>query len=180
MNHQLSHPRSYAPSGTEPSSSRATGFAPGALARPFQRLFSRGASLTVAFVAAALLAACGGGSSDSVGSTGGDLSPRMAQIAGTVEVAKSVDMKVLVISADRHRSRVTWPITSILDQIGVPYDKMVLKGANATALQMVAGTLSDGAGNGKYQGIILETGDLPYEETELRRSRLRHPAIRAP
>ena len=42
---------------------------------------------------------------------------------------------------------------------------MVLKGANATALQMVAGTLSDGAGNGKYQGIILETGDLPYEET---------------
>ena len=41
---------------------------------------------------------------------------------------------------------------------------MVLKGANATALQMVAGTLSDGAGNGKYQGIILETGDLPYLE----------------
>ena len=56
MNHQLSHPRSYAPSGTEPSSSRATSFAPGAWARPFQRLFSRGASLTVAFVAAALLA----------------------------------------------------------------------------------------------------------------------------
>ena len=25
---------------------------------------------------------------------------------------------------------------------------------------MVAGTLSDGAGNGKYQGVILETGDL--------------------
>ena len=46
---------------------------------------------------------------------------------------------------------------------------MVLKGANATALQMVAGTLSDGAGNGKYQGIILETGDLPYEETRMRR-----------
>ena len=56
-------------------------------------------------------------------------------------------------------------ITSILDQIGVPYDRMVLKGANATALQMVAGTLSDGAGNGKYQGIILETGDLPYQES---------------
>ena len=104
MNHQLSHPRSSAPSGTEPSSSRATGFAPGALTRPFQRLFSRGASLTVAFVAAALLAACGGGSSDSVGSTGGDLSPRMAQIAGTVEVAKSVEMKVLVISADGTRT----------------------------------------------------------------------------
>ena len=163
MNHQLSHPRSYAPSGTEPSSSRATGFAPGAWARPFQRLFSRGASLTVAFVAAALLAACGGGSSDSVGSTGGDLSPRMAQIAGTVEVAKSVEMKLLVISAEGTSNVPSYlAITSILDQIGVPYDKMVLKGTNATALQMVAGTLSDGAGNGKYQGIILETGDLPY------------------
>ena len=54
--------------------------------------------------------------------------------------------------------------TSILDQIGVPYDRIVLKGANATALQLVAGTLSDGAGSGKYQGIILETGDLPYLE----------------
>ena len=152
---------------TQAESSRAKGLVPGALARPLQRLFSRGASLTVAFVAATLLAACGGGSSDSVGSTGGDLSPRMAQISGTVEVAKSVEMKVLVISADGSPTSPSsyQAITSILDQIGVPYDKMVLTGANKTALQMVAGALSDGVGHGKYQGIILENGDLPYLES---------------
>lgn len=76
----------------------------------------------------------------------------------------SVEMKVLVVSAEGTQPSFL-AITSILEQIGVPYDKMVLKGANATALQMVPGTLSDGAGNGKYQGIILETGDLPYLET---------------
>ena len=76
-------------------------------------------------------------------------------------------MKVLVISADGSATSQSSYLaaTSILDQIGVPYDRIVLKGANKTALQMVAGTLSDGAGHGKYQGIILETGDLPYVET---------------
>jgi uncharacterized repeat protein (TIGR01451 family) len=68
-------------------------------------------------------------------------------------------MKVLVISAAGTAPSYL-ATTSILDQIGVPYDRIVLTGTSKTALQMVAGTLSDGAGNGKYQGIILETGDL--------------------
>ena len=79
--------------------------------------------------------------------------------AGVTVMPKSIGMKLLVISAEGTAPSYLG-ITSILDQIGVPYDKMVLKGANATALQMVAGTLSDSAGSGNYQGIILETGDL--------------------
>jgi hypothetical protein len=156
---QIFHRLAASPIGTQLSPSRGVGPAPVTLNKPIQRLVFRWALLTVTFAAAVVLAACGGGSSDSISSAGGDLSPRMAQIVGTVEVAKSVDMKVLVISAEG-KAPSYLATTSILDQIGVPYDKMVLKGANATALQMVAGTLSDGAGNGKYQGVILETGDL--------------------
>jgi uncharacterized repeat protein (TIGR01451 family) len=152
--------RSSAPLGAESAPTRAAGLAPVTWARPIQRLFSRGASLTVAFVAAALLAACGGGGSDSAGTAVGDLSPRMAQIVGTTETPKSIEMKVLVISAEGTAPSYL-ATTSILDQIGVPYDKIVLSGVNKTTLQMGLGTLSDGAGNGKYQGIILESGDLP-------------------
>ncbi|MDO8718016.1 MAG: hypothetical protein Q7K20_03425, partial [Polaromonas sp.] len=79
--------------------------------------------------------------------------------AAVVATPASIAMKLLVISAEG-ASPSYLATLSILDQIGVPYDKMVLKGSNPTALQMAAGTLSDGAGNGKYQGIILETGDL--------------------
>jgi hypothetical protein len=74
-------------------------------------------------------------------------------------VPSSLGMKLLVISAEGTAPSYLG-ITSILDQIGVPYDKIVLKGTTPTTLQMEAGTLSDSAGNGKYQGIILETGDL--------------------
>jgi hypothetical protein len=79
--------------------------------------------------------------------------------AAVVATPASIALKLLVISAEG-TSPSYLATLSILDQIGVPYDKMVLKGSNPTALQMVAGTLSDGAGNGKYQSIILETGDL--------------------
>jgi len=79
--------------------------------------------------------------------------------AAVVATPTSIAMKLLVISAEG-TSPSYLATLSILDQIGVPYDKMVLKGSNPTALQMVADTLSDGVGNGKYQGIILETGDL--------------------
>ncbi|WP_349276769.1 hypothetical protein [Polaromonas hydrogenivorans] len=80
-------------------------------------------------------------------------------VSAALNVApRTVGMKLLVISAvDTAPSYLA--ALSILDQIGVPYDKIVLTGT-PTALQMVAGTLSDGAGNGKYQGIILATGDL--------------------
>lgn len=79
--------------------------------------------------------------------------------AAVTATAKSVGLKLLVISAEGTLPSYLATV-SILDQIGVPYDKIVLKGPNQTALQMVAGTLSDSAGNGNYQGIILETGDL--------------------
>ena len=79
--------------------------------------------------------------------------------AAVLPAFNSVNMKLLVISANGTAPSYLG-ITSILDQIGVPYDKIVLTGLNQTALQMVAGTLSDGANNGNYQGIILETGDL--------------------
>ncbi|MDO8251226.1 MAG: hypothetical protein Q7T78_16110 [Rhodoferax sp.] len=79
--------------------------------------------------------------------------------AAVVATPASIALKLLVISAEG-TSPSYLATLSVLDQIGVPYDKMVLKGSSPTALQMVAGTLSDGAGNGKYQGILLETGDL--------------------
>jgi hypothetical protein len=79
--------------------------------------------------------------------------------AAVIAIPKSVGMKLLVISAEGTLPSYLATL-SILDQIGVPYDKIVLKGTNATTLQMVAGTLSDGAATGKYQGIFLETGDL--------------------
>lgn len=82
--------------------------------------------------------------------------------AAIVAAPKSVAMKLLVISAVGTAPSYLATL-SILDQIGVPYDKIVLKGPNPTALQMVAGTLSDSANSGKYQGIIVETGDLAYE-----------------
>ena len=126
---------------------------------PFQRLFTRCAPRAAALAAAAVLAACGGGgSADGVGQAGGSLDARMAA-AVHVETPRSLGMKVLVISAAGTAPSYL-ATTSILDQIGVPYDRIVLTGANKTALQMVAGTLSDGAGNGRYQGVILETGDL--------------------
>ena len=126
---------------------------------PFQRLFTRCAPRAAALAAAAVLAACGGGgSADGVGQAGGSLDARMAA-AVHVETPRSLGMKVLVISAAGTAPSYL-ATTSILDQIGVPYDRIVLTGANKTALQMVAGTLSDGAGKGRYQGVILETGDL--------------------
>lgn len=79
--------------------------------------------------------------------------------AAVLATPKAIAMKLLVISAEGTSPSYAATL-SILDQIGVPYDKMVLKGGNATALQMVVGALSDDAGNGKYQGILLETGDL--------------------
>ncbi|MDP2066667.1 MAG: JDVT-CTERM domain-containing protein [Burkholderiaceae bacterium] len=163
MNLQLSirrrSRRPSAPPGAAPSSTRTAGAAPGGLPRPVQRLWARWAALAAALVAAALVASCGGGG-DGTGPASGGLGAPLSKAAVVVETAKAIDMKVLVISVAGTQPSFL-AITSILDQIGVPYEKIVLTGTNATALQMVSGTLSDGAGNGKYQGIFLETGDLP-------------------
>ncbi|PKO41551.1 MAG: hypothetical protein CVU30_13690 [Betaproteobacteria bacterium HGW-Betaproteobacteria-3] len=148
--------RPAAPPGAAPSSTRTAGASSAVLPRPVQRLWARWAALAAAFVAAALVASCGGGG-DGTGPASGGLGAPLSKAAVVGGQGSSVEMKVLVMSAEG-----TLPsflaITSILDQIGVPYDKMVLKGPGATPFD--ASTLSDGAGNGKYQGIILETGDL--------------------
>lgn len=102
-----------------------------------------------------VLVSCGGGTD----TTSGEASVRLAPAA--VETAKAVDMKVLVISATGTQPSYN-AVTAILDQIGVPHDRFVLQGPNKTTTPFA---LSDGLGNGKYQGIILETGDLPYEKT---------------
>ncbi|MDP2263715.1 MAG: hypothetical protein Q8K24_11220 [Hydrogenophaga sp.] len=137
---------------------------PGAFAAglvPLSHRLVRWTRLLTVSVAVALVAACGGGSVDEAG-VAGSFESRAA--AGGI-APQSLQLKVLVISAEGVASRPSYlAITSVLDQIGVPHDRIVLKGANATALQLAPGTLHDGAGNGKYQGIILETGDLAYEQ----------------
>ncbi|MEO5659262.1 MAG: hypothetical protein ABIQ90_05615 [Polaromonas sp.] len=73
------------------------------------------------------------------------------------ETPSSIDMKLLVISADGNEP-VFAGIKSILNQIGVPYDTLI-----ATQTPLTAQTLSDGLGAGRYQGILLTTGNLGYD-----------------
>jgi uncharacterized repeat protein (TIGR01451 family) len=127
-----------------------------------QRLVARWVKLGAVCLAAMLVVACGGGADEVAGAAGS----RESRAAATAVSPQSLELKVLVISAEGVASRPSYlAITSVLEQIGVPYDKIVLKGIHATALQLVPGTLDDGAGNGKYQGVILETGDLAYEQS---------------
>ena len=84
----------------------------------------------------------------------------MATIApglALAETPRTLDMKLLVISADG-KEAVLPAIKSILRQVGVPFDTLV-----ASTTQLTPQTLSDGIGAGKYQGIILTTGSLGYE-----------------
>ena len=73
------------------------------------------------------------------------------------ETPRSIDMKILVIAADG-KEPVFAGIKSILEQIGVPYDALI-----ASQTPLTAQTLSDGLGAGRYQGILLTTGNLAYE-----------------
>ncbi|MEO5660089.1 MAG: hypothetical protein ABIQ90_09850 [Polaromonas sp.] len=73
------------------------------------------------------------------------------------ETPKSIDMKLLVVSADGTEP-VFAGIKSILNQVGVPYDTLI-----ASQTPLTAQTLSDGLGAGRYQGILLTTGNLGYE-----------------
>ena len=72
------------------------------------------------------------------------------------EVPHSIDMKMLVISADGSEPSFA-AIKSTLDQLGVPYDTLI-----ASTTSLTASTLSDGLGAGHYQGILLATGNLAY------------------
>jgi hypothetical protein len=84
----------------------------------------------------------------------------LAPAPAAAETPVSIDMKLLVISADG-KEPVFAGIKSILDQTGVPYDTLI---ASQTAL--TAQTLSDGLGAGRYQGILLTTGNLAYEASQ--------------
>jgi hypothetical protein len=71
--------------------------------------------------------------------------------------AKSVDMKLLVIAADG--SETDFPaITAFLDQQGMPYDTLI-----ADHTPLTAATLQDSPAHGLYEGIVLTTGDLVYD-----------------
>ncbi len=65
-------------------------------------------------------------------------------------------MKLLLIAADGNET--DYPaLRAFLDQIGVPYDVLL-----AAKTPLTAGTLSDGASHGFYEGVILTTGNLTY------------------
>jgi hypothetical protein len=78
-------------------------------------------------------------------------------LSAKAETPTSIDMKLLVISAEGTEP-VFSGITSILNQIGVPYDTLIARQTTLTPQ-----TLSDGLGAGRYQGILLTTGNLAYE-----------------
>lgn len=73
----------------------------------------------------------------------------------------SVDLRVLVISADGTETDHA-ALTSSLDRLGVPHDVLIARDHPMSGAGLAA-MLSDGAGHGRYQGIMLTTGDLTYE-----------------
>lgn len=83
------------------------------------------------------------------------LSPR-----ADAETPTSIQMKLLVISANGTEPSFA-AIQSNLKQLGVPYDALI-----ATTTPFSASNLSDGLGGGKYQGIMLATGNLGYQAAD--------------
>lgn len=80
----------------------------------------------------------------------------VAPLPAAAETPVTIDMKLLVISADGTEP-VFAGIKSVLDQIGVPYDTLI-----ASQTPLTPAMLSNGSGAGKYQGILLATGNLGY------------------
>lgn len=83
------------------------------------------------------------------------LVPTLAQ----AETPATIDMKLLVISADGTEP-VLGGIQATLKQIGIPFDTLI---ATRSDTPFSARTLSDGQGAGRYQGIVLTTGNLGYQ-----------------
>jgi len=75
--------------------------------------------------------------------------------AGVALYPKSVDMKLLVLSGDGTESSFA-AIQLFLNYMGIPYDKVLMAKQPLPAL-------SDG-NKGLYQGIILATGALAYQD----------------
>ena len=84
------------------------------------------------------------------------------------ETPVSIDMKMLVISADGTEP-VFAGIKATLDQLGVPYDTLIastMKASYSTTPINPASfslLLSDGLGAGHYQGVLLATGNMAYQ-----------------
>lgn len=74
------------------------------------------------------------------------------------ETPVSIDMKLLIISADGTEP-VLGGMQATLKQIGIPFDTLI---ATKSSTPFSAATLSDGLGAGRYQGILLTTGNLGY------------------
>lgn len=79
----------------------------------------------------------------------------------SAETPVSISMKLLVVSSDGNEPSFA-AIKSVLNQVGVPYDTLI-----ATQTPLTASMLSDGVGNGHYQGIMLSTGNLGYFDSTL-------------
>jgi hypothetical protein len=74
--------------------------------------------------------------------------------------AVAVDMRVLVITADS--SEVVLPsITSTLQHLGIPFDVLVARDQVLDASVLCS---SAAAGQGRYQGILLTTGSLGFQD----------------
>ena len=80
-----------------------------------------------------------------------------ASFTWTVSANRPVKMRLLVISADGKETDLP-AIQNYLNEIGVPYDTLTA----TTAPAVTASTFSDGT-TGKYQGVILTTGNLTYD-----------------
>jgi hypothetical protein len=107
--------------------------------KPWQHQFFRWLSRTVQLIFAAILFAA------------------LSLAPAAAETPRSIDMKLLVVSADGNEP-VFAAIKSILNQVGVPYDTLI-----ASQTPLTPQTLSDGLGAGRYQGVLLTTGNLAYE-----------------
>lgn len=77
-----------------------------------------------------------------------------------IHAVDPIDMKLLVITADRNDDTNFAAIKAFLNQIGIPYDVLV-----ATETDLVPSLLWDGGLHGYYQGIILANSNLIYQSS---------------
>lgn len=86
------------------------------------------------------------------------MSVSLAPRAARAETPVSIDMKLLVIAATPTEPTLNG-IKSVLDRIGIPYDTLI-----ASQEPLTAARLSNGLGAGRYQGVLLTTGNLGYAD----------------
>lgn len=95
-----------------------------------------------------------------VAPTAPTVSPTLATPTVTsLTVGSQVDLKLLVISADGSETDYT-AVTTFLRRIGIPFDTLVATQTPLTADLLAAGN------HGKYEGIILATGNLAYFDAD--------------